>query len=94
MANAKLKAPKGMTSVSIDGQEIEVVRGYVSVPAELIAELIGHGFAGAQDETEVDPNLPAGVLNDLEVNGEVIDEKDEKEELGTAQDSDNEQAAE
>ena len=65
MANAQLKAPKGMTSVSIDGQEIEVVRGYVSVPAELIAELIGHG--------------------------EVIDEK---EELGTAQDSDNEQASE
>ena len=80
MANAKLKAPKGMTSVSIGGEEFEVVRGMVSVPVEAIPDLIGHGFVGVQDETEVDPSLPAGITQDLNPTVEEIQETVSEEE--------------
>jgi hypothetical protein len=67
--NVKLKAPKGMSAVSVLGQEYKIIKGYISVAVEHVEHLVGFGFTGddgtSVDGAEPDQNLPAGVASDL-----------------------------
>lgn len=66
---AKLKAPKGLTAISVLGQEYKIVKGYVTVALEHVEHLVGFGFTGddgeSVDEVDTDPTLPAGMTSDL-----------------------------
>lgn len=42
---AVLRAPEGCTSASHEGEEYEVDQGFVHVPSEAVADLLGHGFS-------------------------------------------------
>ncbi|WP_034302532.1 hypothetical protein [Herbaspirillum sp. RV1423] len=73
---AKLKAPKGVSVISVAGQEYKVVKGYVAVLIEHLEHLVGMGFTGADDEelvaAGVDPQLPAGVTSNLVLPGSEV----------------------
>ena len=48
MNTIKLKAPDGVTSASVEGQQFDVAEdGTVDVPAELALQLYGFGFGNA-----------------------------------------------
>ncbi|MEX3628430.1 MAG: hypothetical protein VB138_02020 [Burkholderia sp.] len=49
---AKLKAPKGCTGCSFNGEQYPVKKGYVVVPDEAVAELQAHSFLTGVDEDE------------------------------------------
>jgi len=67
----KLKAPKGMSAISVLGQEYKIIKGYVTVAIEHVEHLVGFGFTGTDgdeiDDQTTDSALPAGVTSNLGV---------------------------
>ena len=61
-----LRAPKGATSVSVDGQEYKVKNRLLEVPDHLGAELFPHGFNVEipEEEPETPPEDPPKTPDD------------------------------
>ncbi len=75
----KMKAPKGSCSVSVDGVEYIVSKGFVEVDAAHIADMVPHGFevivkeakGARQQKPEVDADADAEVDADADADAEV-----------------------